>query len=298
MTKENVVDFIIIGAMKAGSTTLTDYLRQNDNICMSEPKEPQFFSRNLSTMTIEEYESLWEYPNKICGEASTCYSRWPKYTDIPSQIYQYNPNMKLVYILRDPIERAYSHYRHNVLTDKLSYKSFQDALDKSEEIISSSMYMMQIERYLEYFPREQILLVDFDDLIHNNIHVINEIERFLGVKVSLSEEINDTYANKVGIGAASRTLRDLLDKVRNLKVVNFLVNKAFKPDTRKKIRKKLDSWLLNSSLLKYIANKKISKLDSLSENHISLLSNELLNDIELLEKWWNKDLQKWKYYKE
>lgn len=103
------INFIIIGAMKVGSAILVDYLRQNQDLNLSKPKEPQFFSRKYGSWSVAEHELLWKEPTKICGEASTCYSRWPYYKDVPKRIFRYNPKIKVIYILRDPIQRAYSH---------------------------------------------------------------------------------------------------------------------------------------------------------------------------------------------
>ena len=170
--------------MKSGTTTLNDYLSLNEDILMCPSKEPQFFSSKYDE-GIANYESLWSDTSKVCGEASTCYSRWPFYQDVPKRIASYNTSMKLIFIMRDPVERAYSHFRHNVLTDQFKYKSFSDALLKSDEIRLTSMYMTQIEKFLEFFPKDQMLLIDFDVLTKNPIMTINEIEIFLNVHIDI-----------------------------------------------------------------------------------------------------------------
>jgi len=291
--KEPVVDFIIIGAMKAGSTTLVDYMSQNESVEMSKPKEPQFFSRQYEAWSIERYESLWAEPKKTCGEASTCYSRWPYYKNVPQRIYSYNPGMKLIYILRNPIDRAYSHYRHNVLTDGISYSSFDDALLKSDEIVMSSMYMLQIDQFLVFFPRKQILLIDFDEMVKSNLSTINKIEAFLGLELTKENQLKTMSSNQAGIAITHRGFRKRLDNIRNLPVIKFLVDNLFQPNVRACIRFKVDS-LIKSSISEKMAKARVNKVDKLNDKQKKYLSDRLRSDIEALEQFWKRDLSHWK----
>ena len=108
-------DFIIIGAAKSGTTTLYQYLCRHPQIYMSTPKEPDFFSLDMNYHKgIEWYESLFDgaKPEQICGEASTTYSRWHQHPKAAERISQYLPKVKLIYIMRHPVDRAYSFYAY------------------------------------------------------------------------------------------------------------------------------------------------------------------------------------------
>jgi len=288
-----VVDFMILGFMKSGTTTLNDYLSLNDDVLMCKPKEPQFFSRNYDK-GIGYYESLWEDESKICGEASTCYSRWPFYKNVPEKILLYNPKMKFVFIMREPVERAYSHFRHNVLTDGLGYKTFSDALSKSDEILMTSMYMTQIERFLEFFPKEQFLLLNFDDLAQEPLATINKLEVFIGVKKSNTLQLNDIKSNQAGVARAHLDFRVWLDKIKSLPIIRRTMNMFFSEQQRNKIRQKVNSGLEGSKLLKKYGRFKASRLQLITENEKAELRASVLEDIKRLEFFWGKDLSSWK----
>jgi len=288
-----VVDFMILGFMKSGTTTLNDYLSGNDDILMCKPKEPQFFSRNYEK-GIRYYESLWEDESKICGEASTCYSRWPFYRDIPEKIALYNPKMKFIFVMRDPVERAYSHFRHNVLTDGLDYKSFPDALSKSAEIRMTSMYMTQIEKFLKFFPREQLLLLDFGDLTQRPLLTINELELFIGVKKSTALQLNDIKSNQAGAGRVYLDFREWIDKIKSLPIIHRVKNVLFSEQQRNNIRQKVDYGLKDSKLLKQYGRFKANRLQAITENEKAEFRASVLEDIKRLEVFWRKDLSSWK----
>ena len=175
-------DFLIIGAMKAGTTTLHDYLCRHHCIFMAKPKEPQFFSRDhVYTRGIEWYRALFSSasPGQICGEASTCYSRWPRYPNASTRIARHAPDTKLIYMMRHPVERVYSHYGHSMQERQQKGEgpivTFEDFLEEDNEVICASLYIRQIERYLESFPRDRLLLVAFDDLLANPQDLVNKI---------------------------------------------------------------------------------------------------------------------------
>ena len=108
-------DFMLIGAMKSGTTTLHAYLSRHPGLFLCTPKEPGFFSRDERyARGLDWYRELFTdaQPEQLCGEASTCYSRWPHFENAAPRIAADVPGAKLLYITRDPVERAYSHYRH------------------------------------------------------------------------------------------------------------------------------------------------------------------------------------------
>lgn len=179
------LDFVVIGAMKAATTTLADYLAGSSQVVFSSRKEPQFFSRpEKSSQGWEWYESLFadRVEGQLRGEGSTCYSRWPTYPGVPEKLYAHNPALKLVYVVRNPADRAYSHYRHSMLKQEFHYDSFRDALEQDEEVLSTSLYMLQLNRYRQYFPDEQILVIDYAVLVSSPAAVLARIADFLGIE--------------------------------------------------------------------------------------------------------------------
>jgi len=295
MLVKEMIDFIIIGSMKSGTTTLNEYLDGCDEIEMCHPKEPQFFSRYYDK-GFNYFDSLFSNDNRIKGEASTCYSRFPEYKDVPERIFNYNPDIKLIYILRNPIERAYSHYSHNVITDNIQYKSFEEAIEVSNEVVSASKYMMQIEQYLKYFKESQLLLLDFDELKDNPRKVINDVLLFVGGKsINKDKKLKRNIdTNAAGSAVSYLKFTSAILFIRKLPVIKGMVNFLIPEKNRTQLRKKMVSMIMKTPLLKMYQRKQIKNLSPMTEYTKKKLLEELEADIIKLERFWKKDLSKWK----
>ncbi len=176
-------DFLIIGACKAGTTTLWAYLRSHMRIFLLEPKEPSFFQRKERyDKGIDWYKALFAdaRPGQICGEASTTYSRWPHLADVPSRIAQAAPKVKLIYMMRHPVDRTYSHYCQH-MRNPVPRLTFEEALQSDRDYIDTSLYMMQIKKFLEHFPRDSLLPILLDDLSDDPRATLETVQRFLGL---------------------------------------------------------------------------------------------------------------------
>ena len=103
----------IIGAGKSGTTSLWLYLNRHPDIALSRNKEPAFFVRPNFREDLDWYESLFE-PARIVGEASTVYTAHPVFDGVPERIHSLVPTPKLIYLVRDPVERAISHYVEHI----------------------------------------------------------------------------------------------------------------------------------------------------------------------------------------
>lgn len=190
----------MIGAARCGTTTLHRLLHEHPQIFVPEEKrpEPHFF------LKIQEYRKGFEYyckryfkdatHHKAIGEISTSYLFQPW---VPGRIAKHLPNISLVCLLRNPIERAYSGYWHTVKSglEKLTFDEavFHEDIrirETPEELretcpfayIGRGMYYSQIQRYLGYFRREQFLFVLFEDFVSNPQKSFSEICRFLNVR--------------------------------------------------------------------------------------------------------------------
>jgi len=160
---ENGPQFMIIGAAKSGTTTLYSYLDNHPDLYLSKKKEPEFFSEpNKYELGYEWYKNQFiSAPIKsIKGEASTTYSRWPHTLDSPKLIYENSRVNKFIYIMRDPVERAYSHYAHMMRTGVTM--SFEEALKKHDILFDTGNYYMQLERYLQYFSIDDFLFLTLE----------------------------------------------------------------------------------------------------------------------------------------
>jgi hypothetical protein len=188
-----IPDFIIIGAAKAGSTSLYRYLTRHPKIFMSVPKEPNYFARDERFGLGEAwYLSLFQSArsDQLCGEASTNYSNWPLYSDTVARMAELAPGAKLIYLMRHPVDRAYSHYIQliqNIRTDDPDYKferTFEEHIETDDSVIQSSNYMLQINQYLARYRRDQMLFLLFDDFIPDPQSSLIQVATFLGIDPS------------------------------------------------------------------------------------------------------------------
>lgn len=189
-------NFIIGGALKAGTTSLNYYLKQHPQVFMSEFKEPRYFAYEADNpdhadgrglrfpvKTLAEYAALFEAANghKAIGEASPHYLISPV---APRRIKQTIPQVRLIFSLRDPIKRAYSIYWHNVRLG-IEDRPVEEALGEKEYAVTHGLYYAWLSDWYECFDAAQIKVILFDDLQRDTQNVFAEICRFL--------EIDDTF---------------------------------------------------------------------------------------------------------
>jgi len=256
-------DFMIIGAMKSGTSTLYRYLGRHSRIFMCYPKEPMFFSRQYSK-GLDWYFSLFSGAgeDQICGEASTCYSRWPYFGNVASRIREAVPDSKFIYVMRHPVERAYSHYRHEAEERQSpgggAFISFKQALEELPEIYQTGLYRLQIEKFLEYFPRDRLLPVFFEDLTRNPGPLLEEIQRFLGLEPENRVLESEIVANAFGDRMAARELQAFRDSVQRAPAVSAIVNRI-PPGLRPWIRAgfKLPISIVNFATRRRVRNLKL-----------------------------------------
>ncbi|MBA2643086.1 MAG: sulfotransferase, partial [Actinobacteria bacterium] len=176
-------NLFVIGAQKCGTTSLHRYLDLHPEISMSHPKELSFFMRypDPSETELAWYRSHFASSTRVRGEASPNYTCYPQVPGIPERIHRLVPEAKLIYCVRDPIERAVSSYLHSQAMDN-EMRPIEEALaDPSTWYVSRSLYYDQLERYHPYFSKEQILVVEQRDLLHRRDETMRRIFRFLEV---------------------------------------------------------------------------------------------------------------------
>jgi len=185
--------FIIIGAGKAGTTSLHYYLDLHPEVQMSTVKETHFFSgppegRPYELGRIEsreDYEALFDAAVPARGEACPGYANNPFRRGVPARIRELVPDAKLIYLVRDPVARTVSHYKHRVSVNgerRPLAEVLGDCDDpRRREETCMSLYASQLDAYLEHFPAEQILVVDQAELLADRDGVLAEVFAFVGV---------------------------------------------------------------------------------------------------------------------
>jgi hypothetical protein len=171
----NKPDFIIIGAMKCATSSLHTQLAQQPGIFMSTPKEPNFFSG------LNWYKALFKdaKPGDLCGESSTHYTKLPTFPQCIQRMSSYLPSVKLVYVMRHPIDRLVSHYIHQWSQNVFSC-DINQAVDQYEELVAYSCYARQLEPYIQAYGKENILPVFFEAVKAQPQRELEKIARFIG----------------------------------------------------------------------------------------------------------------------
>lgn len=188
--------FFIIGAPKAGTTSLHSYLDRHPQIQMSQVKEPRFFAEPENgtpyhqdhVPTLSAYEGLFDDRVDVRGESSTDYATYPRRQGVPERIKAMVPDAKFVYLVRDPVARTISHYKMTsaLLGEKRSLvEALGDLTNMHSPYISPSLYGTQLELFLSHFPQERILMLDQADLQADRATTLKEVCRFLSVDDSL-----------------------------------------------------------------------------------------------------------------
>jgi hypothetical protein len=176
-------DFIVIGAMKAGTTTLRNYLAQFGEIGMSRTKETDYFIAEKNfPLGKGWYERQFDLSRPLLGEASPNYAKYDIFPGVPERIARVAPKAKLIFIARDPVMRFASHYRHSWSHGHMRVRpAALLAGANGRHMIECSRYGAQIDRYLAQFDREQLLFLDFDELCKAPRGLCDEVADFLGI---------------------------------------------------------------------------------------------------------------------
>ena len=305
-------NFFIVGAAKAGTTSLYHYLEQHPEIYMSPIKEPHYFSKdmrcenfsfelrpNCCSLDMKKYllkselekrhiayiENKSDYlqlfrdvdDEKAIGEISSGYL----YSHTAAnEIYNFNPNAKIVILLRNPSERAFSHWSMamRIYYDRMYGKTFYEAVEEDQHTIEKKwgkahlyielgMYYEQVKRYLDLFPKEQVLILLNEDLKSNSEQLLNKLFAFLEVEpISI-----DT---KKRHNAAELPRHIIVSKmVRDFQIGRFLPKK------------------LKSKIRKFIYTRE--NLPTLTFEDREYLSRYFNDDIKKLEKLIDRDLSGW-----
>ena len=276
------VDFMIIGAMKSGTSTLAEILSMHPEVCFCQEKEPHFFSKTSDwKANLEDYKNLYNpQEEQICGEASTTYTCYPEFNkNIWDDLYKFNPKLKLIYIMRDPVERIVSHYMHNYLRSYTS-ESLEKAVLSQSTYINRTRYFVHIRPYLDIFGKEQVLLLTFEELMANKKMTLNKIADFLNIDRAKFYDFENVHANK-SVGETKPDVR--IDNFRKSNIVNPL-----KPFVPKYLR------TIASDFLYKMTEKKFNIRPNISEELKSVIWDLLILDVLEIEKLMGRKIIEWK----
>jgi hypothetical protein len=212
----HIPDFLIIGAGKSGTTSLDNYLKQHPEIFVSDFKEPNFFGYemvnresfksqpeelhhyDISVTNLSAYLALFEnaLPSQVLGETSNTYMY---HEGAPERIRYYNPDMKLIAVLRQPAGRLYSRYLHLARENRTPTEKFEDCLDRNtiwwerNDLIKEGFYYRNLAKFYELFPKENIRVFLYEEFNSNPQDVLKQIYEFLGVDSTFQNNFSVRY---------------------------------------------------------------------------------------------------------
>lgn len=297
-------NFLIIGSPKSATTSLYEYLNQHPEIYMSPNKEPHFFAfegkqpdfvgpgdvdawiNRSSIVTLSEYQQQFDSVSteKAIGEASTMYLYIP---ETPTRIKSYLPNVKMIAILRHPVDRAYSHFLHLRREGREWLTDFSQALAAEEERMQNhwspvwhyknvGLYSQQIARYYENFDPKNIKIYLYDDWLKDSKGIFKEILTFLEVNNEYVPDMSVRY-NPASFVLKNKAWHEFLTKSNPIKTLlkQVIPAKIRQPMAAKAYRKNMGNT---------------EKISSIQRQE---LIGFFRDDIQKLAKILNRDLSKW-----
>lgn len=229
MKKYKLPTFVTIGVAKSGTTSLHYALGEHPKIQLSKRKETYFFNvKSRYDGGVNYYKTMFHpcAEDEICGETTPYYLY---FKEVPARVKNYIPNVKLIVMLRNPIDRAYSHFYGYLRLCKMRNqkpvaKDLKDFLKIAKEspkkvghnhrgknLLPAGLYGEQMERWLKYFPLEQFKIIKSEDFFENPQKIINEVFDFLGIErhpVKIKHWLKTIESNKRTLGVERYSILD------------------------------------------------------------------------------------------
>ena len=225
------VNFLIVGAQKSGTTALDAYLRAHPEIAMGIEKEVHFFDNDAlfsdNTIDYSIYHNAFEprQGHVLIGESTPIYMYWH---EAPKRIWQYNPDMKIIMILRNPIERAFSHWNMErsrnaetlsfweaITSEKHRLQEVWPLQHRVYSYIDRGFYSQQLENIWRYFPKKNTLALRTEDLNYDPQNTINKLLKFLGASKQLDVKRQSVFSTPYQHSMTDRERAFLIDIFKN-----------------------------------------------------------------------------------
>jgi hypothetical protein len=279
-------EFIIIGAAKSGTTALYEYLVEHPEVFMSPIKETNFFAwddgcpksifgnkpnNHFPIKSLSKYRDIFSKAeaSEVCGEASPLYL---ESATAAKQIHNSIPGVKIIAILRNPADRAFSDYcmqiRHS-FTDV----SIEQGLDSNSHSVKTGYYHKMLSEYYNLFPSENILILKFEDLKSNPAGQAKKLFNFLGI----SDDFAPDFTKKHNAGGFPK---------------NMFINKVLAIASRRETMK----WLTPNWLVQFIKSRREQNWENMPEFPTelrSLLVENYMDEIDKLSQLTGLDFEAW-----
>ena len=287
MTDKFQIDFVGIGASKCGTTWLGHMLAGHPQLCMAEPKEVHYFNDRLAFRSflkphfqngIEWYQNFFSHcGTKLKGEITPRYSTDPI---AARRIKEHNPDIKIIYCLRNPVDRIWSHFQFASHYVGKEDRDIMTAIKEEPEYVLMSKYFTNLGIYRELFPDEQIFILWFDDIHKRPGELLKEVYSFLGVDADYQPQ----KMNKKSNAARVSRFVHLQKWIRKTNYV--LIGMGMAGLIQRMKRAGLNEFVT------MINSKPLVKKPIPAEEKEYIIEN-IRADVQQLEKLFNKDLSHW-----
>lgn len=269
MKKANL---FIIGASKCGTTSFYNILKEHPDICMSSIKETSYFSLSEEKQKNINYQDYYNHCNdqSILGEVSPIYSELHSAPKTAERIYDYNPDAKIIYLVRNPINRLKSvwkqtlhtgHWKRKVYLDRFGIDipkmslAFEEAVFEYPPFLDACRYWFQIDGYRKFFSDQQIKVLLFEEFVNEPEKVFKDVFSFLEIEnfdISKLEKQHNKSSGKKMMNPKLQSIieSNFVQKIKDIKLLNNfktlckeIVYKEVPDDI--KINNKLKNEILN-----------------------------------------------------
>ncbi len=180
-------NLIIVGAQKCGTSGLHYHLGLHPEVSMSKPKELNFFIEERNWPRGEEwYRRHFDPGAKVRGESSPNYTAFPQHVGVPERMASVVPDAKLIYVLRDPLQRIAAHWVHNYAKRREKGTLAETLSHPNTSYLQRSQYAMQLQQFLNHFPRESIMILDQEDFRKDRTETLRRVFEFAGADPSFT----------------------------------------------------------------------------------------------------------------
>ncbi len=307
MEKSILPSFLIIGAGKSGTTAMYEFLNMHPEVHMSSIKETNFFELEGKPLILDprdDPERLFHYPQSV--------NSWDAYRDLfkdagdkkgvgeASPMYLYGkraaghikkelPNVKLIAILREPVDRLYSRWLHLLRDGNEDIGDFEGCMDRSSlwwrrnDLVTEGFYGTNLKKYTDLFPASQLKVFLYDDFKADNQAIMTEVFEFIGVDPSF------ILPPETEFNVSGKPKNPLIDKLIGTNGIIIKIAKKIAPSLLESLKNGRAKQFLTKLRKKNMTRPEIS-----NEFKLRLFNEVYLDEIEQLEKLINRDLTFWK----
>jgi hypothetical protein len=252
-------NLIVIGSQKCGTSGLHHYLGLHPEISMSVPKELDFFvAERNHPQGLGWYRGHFDAQATVRGESSPNYTAFPQHVGVPERMHSIVPEARLVYMVRDPIDRIAAHWVHNFAKRREKGDLSATLMHRNTSYLARSHYYTQLRQFLRLYPAEQILVVEQEGLRNRRLETLRRVFEFVGVDPGFShpsfsderhrtarktratglampfERIRPTDRGRLVPGTAWRVVDNLFPFRRTIKLPD--VREALSPEALRSLR--------------------------------------------------------------